>query len=282
MKVPTLLHQHFATYKHINIMRKTLIIISCISMIIIVVLGAYYAYSCKQINYNYDHQNLTANVVKKDFGQLKGDVHIPSQIVQNGINYTVQHIDEDAFANATRLSAIELPNSITRIGSWAFSNTGIYNNKENWQNKALYLSQCLIAVKTSIQGEYTIHPHTRIIAGGAFWGCTAINSINIPESVIDIGDRAFVGCTSITHFTIPNSVKRIGYSAFADCTSLKSITIGTGITNIERFAFINCEDLRSINYLGTQAQWNKIHTGSYWRDNTSVRVVHCIDGEVEV
>ena len=43
------------------------------------------------------------------------------------------------------------------------------------------------------------------IRGGAFYGCTGLTSISIPNSITAIGNRAFEGCTNLTSVTINNS-----------------------------------------------------------------------------
>ena len=52
------------------------------------------------------------------------------------------------------------------------------------------------------------------IGDEAFYGCTSLTSVTIPDSVTSIGDWAFDGCTSLTSVTIPNSVTSIGDEAF--------------------------------------------------------------------
>ncbi|MGM9830222.1 MAG: leucine-rich repeat protein, partial [Muribaculaceae bacterium] len=61
-----------------------------------------------------------------------------------------------------------------------------------------------------------------------------------------IGDHAFYGCSGLTSVSIPNSVTSIGESAFCYCSSLASITIGKSVTSIGGGAFFNCSGLTSI------------------------------------
>ena len=81
----------------------------------------------------------------------------------------------------------------------------------------------------------------------AFYGCSGLTSVSIPESVTSIGEYAFCNCSSLTSVTIPNSVTSIGSSAFSYCSGLTSVTIPNSVTSISDWAFSNCSNLTSIN-----------------------------------
>lgn len=65
-------------------------------------------------------------------------------------------------------------------------------------------------------------------------------------SVTSIGYPAFFSCSDLTSVTIPNSVKSIGVSAFFGCRGLSSLTIPNSVTSIGEGAFSYC-NLNSIN-----------------------------------
>ena len=80
----------------------------------------------------------------------------------------------------------------------------------------------------------------------AFFSCTSLTSVTIPNSVTSIGENAFLACLGLTSITIPNSVTSIGSGAFQECSSLTSITIPNSVTTIVQRAFVGCSGLTSI------------------------------------
>ncbi len=105
-----------------------------------------------------------------------------------------------------------------------------------------------LTIPSSIDG----YPVTSI-GECAFFYCTSLTSVTIPNSVTSIGDYAFNGCISITSLTIGNSVNTIGKSAFRDCTGLTSLTIGSSITSIGSDIFKGCKNIAEIHAMGTTA-----------------------------
>ena len=130
------------------------------------------------------------------------------------------------------------------------------------------------------------------IGDNAFYTCTSLTTINIPNSVTTIGDGAFSGCSGLTSISvannnpkydsrnncnaiietatntlivgckntiIPNSVTSIGDNAFYTCTSLTTINIPNSVTSIGDWAFCRCTNLttidipNSVTYIGLEA-----------------------------
>lgn len=75
---------------------------------------------------------------------------------------------------------------------------------------------------------------------------SSITSVNIPNSIVEIGDYAFFDCRSLQSITIPQSVKTIGIGAFNGCIALSSIQLSYGITTINNSTFSDCKSLSSI------------------------------------
>jgi hypothetical protein len=78
------------------------------------------------------------------------------------------------------------------------------------------------------------------IGDSAFWNCSSLTSITIPEGVTSIGDFAFDFCLNLTSITLPNSLTCIGSYGFAT-TDLTSITIPENVRSIGCEAFYACK-----------------------------------------
>lgn len=127
-----------------------------------------------------------------------------------------------SFAAGCGMTEYTIPNSVSVIGSYAFS-------------------EC-----HNLQRVY-IHSQVKDIMESAFSECTNLESINIPNSVRKIGDGAFNGCNNIKTINIPNSVISLGGGAFGNCINLSEAYIGTGVEDIDDSVFIGCYSLKLFN-----------------------------------
>ncbi|MCH5348733.1 MAG: leucine-rich repeat protein [Oscillospiraceae bacterium] len=86
------------------------------------------------------------------------------------------------------------------------------------------------------------------IGDKAFYECSSITSITIPDTVTYIGEKAFYGCSSIPSVTIPDTVTNIKQAAFRGCSSLTSITIPASVKSMGEFVFYECTSLEKVTF----------------------------------
>ena len=90
----------------------------------------------------------------------------------------------------------------------------------------------------------------------AFFGCSKLTSVTIPNGVTYIGYQAFGGCASLTSVILPDSVISIQSESFWYCKSLTSISIPNSLTYIGASVFADCSNLKTV-YFGSEAQKEK-------------------------
>lgn len=103
-----------------------------------------------------------------------------------------------------------------------------------------------VTIPSSVTYNGTIYSVTSI-GVLAFYNCSGLTSVTIPNPVAEIGYSAFSGCRGLTSVTIPTSLKTIGERAFKDCQSLTSVAIPNSVTSIGDLAFYNCSALTSVS-----------------------------------
>lgn len=125
--------------------------------------------------------------------------------VTESMLYGLTEIKDYAFANLPYCKSIKIPNNITSIGNYAFTNIG-----------GAYSSQ-------GIYFDLIIPNSVTNIGDGAFMN-SGIASVIIPNSVTNIGDAAF-SITELVSVIIPNSVTNIGAAVFNNAQRLENVTV---------------------------------------------------------
>ena len=162
---------------------------------------------------------------------------------------TVLSIGDGAFGGCSKLTSVEIPKSVETIGSSVFEGCDglavltVNNENEHYydENNAIIEKATGILV-AGCNGTEAIPADTTIIGEGAFKNCSGITVIpGIPEGVTEIRPFAFYGCTGLTEMSIPETVVRIGESAFERCASIGTeMLLPSGVTSIEKNTFRDC------------------------------------------
>ena len=127
-----------------------------------------------------------------------------------------------AFANCTNLYAITIPASVKNIDEKAFSNC------------------------TSLAAVY-FKAGCEKVPDNLFKGNVSLQYVDL-GGVSEIGRRAFYGCTNLQRIVIPDTVKTIDSYAFGKCISVQSITLGANVEKINDSAFSNLPLCETVNF----------------------------------
>ena len=161
-------------------------------------------------------------------GQFKGNqilevLLLPQELLE---------IPESLCEDCTKLQAINIPSSVTRIGKNAYKNT------------------------YEVQGDLVIPDSVIEIMDGAFWASHDVvnadryhinlyGSLHIGKNVTTIGDYAFARNGYNGTLTIPNSVRYIGEEAFRG-GSYSDLKLSTNIKSIKKGTFAACDFIGEI------------------------------------
>ena len=167
------------------------------------------------------------------------------------------------FADCRALKTIRIPASVTEIKACAFQNCTSLSSVTFEDDSNL---QTIGGGYTCYRGNYDSYDFGIF---GAFAGCTSLTSIEIPNSVKEIGVCAFQGCSQLQSVTfqkgslittlsggyiskgygtsIENASNMI-FGVFAKCSTLSSIEIPANVETIDACVFQDCINLSVVTF----------------------------------
>ena len=170
---------------------------------------------------------------------------------------TITRISAWAFKDCTGITSVSVPSGVTVIDTGAFYGCSSLNELTVAAGNKVYRSEgnCIISIVTQelmigCKGSVIPEKNVKSIANYAFYGCTGLENINIPQNITEIGVSSFEDCVSLTEITFPETLTEIKSSAFERCEALESITFTSKEKSksavIGSSAFEGCESLNSI------------------------------------
>ena len=175
-----------------------------------------------------------------------------------------------AFSGCTGLSSLTIPDLVLNIEYLAFENcTGLisitiaqgaevtisdsaFTGCGNITAATIPACAAKFIPKTSL--ETVVITGGETIESNSFRYASRLQSVDLPDSVVEIGVNAFESCSSLTEIHLPDSLKRILAGAFRDCAALVSVTVPEQVELIGSEAFRDCTALGKI-------YWNAVSAG---------------------
>ncbi len=163
-------------------------------------------------------------------------------------------VADDFFAGQSELSIITIPSTVLHFGEKVFDGcsnlSGVFYNAINAECK-----DNLFGNRTSLE-HAVFGKNVEKVPEGLFAGCTQLaDVIFVGNNVTEIGASAFFKCSKLAAIIVPDSVTSIGESVFEGCNGLTSITIPDSVTSIGSSIFLGCSSLENITipFLGEKA-----------------------------
>ena len=170
-------------------------------------------------------------------------VNIPDSVIKIG---------NEAFAGCEKIESINIPDSVTEIGERTFANCSNLSNVKLSKNLEYMGGRAFGSCEKITQIEIPKSLDNCGNSGyasyhGPFGACSGLKKIIFEEGTKEISNNLFRGCTGLEEISIPASVIKIERYTFADCTNLKNVYFSNGVKNVENNAFTNCTSLTKVN-----------------------------------
>ena len=175
----------------------------------------------------------------------------------------IQIIESGAFSMCPELDTVHFSSTITELGAGVFAGDDELSTVNLGKNDyfvvadgALYSwdkTELFQVFAGRVGDVFDMPDSVSRISRYAFWGCDALEYVDLSANLTEIPEYAFSNCRNLSEISIPYSIRKIGAKAFEDCVSLDYITLPVSVTNIHQTAFDGCYDLKISAQEGTAA-----------------------------
>ena len=86
-----------------------------------------------------------------------------------------------------------------------------------------------------------------VLADYMLYGMSALNTVNLPSDIEEIGAYAFYGLNQLGALTLGQNLKRIKEYAFYDCKKSVINFVQNNVESVGKYAFVNCFELRTFD-----------------------------------
>lgn len=226
----------------------------------------------------------------------------------DGILYN-KDVTNVIFCPEAKNGEISIPNTVTEIGSYAFSGCSKLNNINLPKSLERILEgafkDCVSLKSITIPANVRQIEGTRSVGGSPFSGCVNLETINVDNSntvylskdgivydemgtvlylcpegksgTVNVPDGVtqipgFYECGKLTEIILPTSITQIDEYAFYNCKSLNTITIPSSVKSIGVLSFCGCTSLLEVSVPDSVKEIG-INAFGYWDEEITWGVV---------
>lgn len=158
-------------------------------------------------------------------------------------------VPEYAFNGLSKLTSVKLPEGLKTIEQYAFKGTQILS---------IDIPSTVISIgKMAFSGtrikSVTFRENSQLtrINDGAFYNCSSLREVLMPNTVTYVGDAAFQNCTSLHTIIFSDALTILRDYICSDCSALTSVHLPTNLQTIRFRSFYNTSSLKKVDFPST-------------------------------
>eukprot|EP00980_Cylindrotheca_fusiformis_P022644 scaffold9523_cov103-Cylindrotheca_fusiformis.AAC.21 len=202
------------------------------------------------------------------------DIPSEDKLTHLRVDSSVQEIPDELFKFCFVLKAVQLPDTLSRIGRRAFSrclnlrSVRFFSTKStpSFSSTTIHLEDRSVVFPNTIKSlvvedrafescdslqRVTIGSLSTKFGKECFSDCKSLRNVELPEGLQDIGPHLLMTCHLLVTVKIPSSVITISERAFENCSSLAFMSLPHGLQSIGYRSFSKCCSLERLDIPST-------------------------------